>query len=184
MVIGKLKAKEFKEKNLAKSIRVCTFVEDNDLLCEGDDLADYVLKQKIMRALKNLSLDNVLFISINTVPVETEFPMEGLLHNSWFETAGESDYYEEKASLSLEYGKIFCVSLGYVKDHQLNIKTIQGEEEEIIKELFRIVDAFQNNWSNVYLCGHSIKSFILPYITCVEQLSTIFLFNTYSMLRV
>ena len=117
-----------------------------------------------MRALKNLSLDNVLFISINTVPVETEFPMEGLLHNSWFETAGESDYYEEKASLFPEYGKIFCVSLGYVKNHQLNIKTIQGEEEEIIKELFRIVDAFQNNWSNVHLCGHSIKSFILPYI--------------------
>jgi hypothetical protein len=48
----KLKAKEFKEKNLAKSIRVCTFVEDNDLLCEGDDLADYVLKTKNYESIK------------------------------------------------------------------------------------------------------------------------------------
>lgn len=133
-----------------------------------------------MRALKNINLENTLFISISTVPVETEFPIEGLLHNSWFEAVEDSDYYEEKASLLPEYGKIFCVSLGYVKNHNLNIKTIQGEESEVIESLFKMVDAFQNNWGTLHLCGHSIKSFILPYVmrrAMINGISVQYLFD-------
>ena len=40
----KIKAKEFLEKNLVKSIKVSTFVEESEFLEEGDDIADYIIK--------------------------------------------------------------------------------------------------------------------------------------------
>lgn len=117
-----------------------------------------------MRALKNIELGKVLFISIECVPQENELPVQGLTYNSWTDGGNEAESYAETAPLFPEYGRIFCVSLGYVNNHQLNIKTIQGEEKEVIATLFKMVDAFQNSWGNVYLCGHSVKSFILPYV--------------------
>ena len=117
-----------------------------------------------MRALKNIELGKVLFISIECVPQENELPVQGLFYNSWTDGGNEAEAYAETAPLFTEYGRIFCVSLGYVSNHQLNIKTIQGEEKEVIETLFKMVDAFQSSWGSVNLCGHSVKSFILPYV--------------------
>jgi len=117
-----------------------------------------------MRALKNIDLGKVLFISIECVPQENELPIEGLFYNSWTDGGNKAESYTETAPLFPEYGRIFCVSLGYVNNHQLNIKTIQGEEKEVIETLFSMVGAFQNSWSTIHLCGHSVKSFILPYV--------------------
>ncbi len=117
-----------------------------------------------MRALKNIELGKVLFISIECVPQENELPVQGLFYNSWTDGGNEAEAYAETAPLFAEYGKIFCVSLGYVSNHHLNIKTIQGEEKEVIETLFKMVDAFQSSWGSVNLCGHSVKSFILPYV--------------------
>jgi hypothetical protein len=117
-----------------------------------------------MRALKNIDLGKVLFISIECVPQENELPVQGLTYNSWTDGGNEAESYAETAPLFPEYGRIFCVSLGYVNNHQLNIKTIQGEENELIETLFKMVNAFQNSWGTVHLCGHSVKSFILPYV--------------------
>ena len=117
-----------------------------------------------MRAVKNINLEKILFISIETVPQETELAKEGLMHNSWSERVNDSESYTETAPLFAEFGKIFCVSLGYVKNHQLNIKTIQGDEKEIIETTYKMVDAFRRTWGNLTLCGHSLKGFAIPYV--------------------
>lgn len=117
-----------------------------------------------MRAVKKINLEKILFISIETVPQETELAKEGLMHNSWAERVDDSDSYTETAPLFAEFGKIFCVSLGYVKNHQLNIKTIQGDEKEIIETTYKMVDAFRRTWGNLTLCGHSLKGFAIPYV--------------------
>ena len=133
-----------------------------------------------MRALKNIDLEKVLFISIDTIPQETELTKEGLMHNSWSERVDDSDSYTETAPLFAEFGKIFCVSLGYVKNHHLNIKTIKGDEKEVIETLFKMVDAFQSSWGTIHLCGHSVKSFILPYVmrrAIINDVSVHYLFD-------
>ena len=52
-----------------------------------------------MRALKNIDLGKVLFISIECVPQENDFPIEGYLH-SWTEGGNESESYTETALIS------------------------------------------------------------------------------------
>ena len=133
----KIKAKEFLNKNLVKSIKVSRFVEESEFLEEGDDIADYIIKAVKNESSKENQPRENSFISIETVPQETELAKEGLMHNSWTERVDDSDSYTETAPLFAEFGKIFCVSLGYVKNHHLNIKTIQGDEKEIIETVFR-----------------------------------------------
>jgi len=81
-----------------------------------------------------------------------------------------SDIYFQKASLSAEWGKIVCISVGQVKFDDddkpyMQKKSFYGEDER------DLLSSFVNFMSQVFfkapgikLVGHNIKGFDLPYI--------------------
>lgn len=74
-----------------------------------------------------------------------------------------NDLYIEKAGLHPEFGRIICVSVGYIKDGEFKINSYEGDNEvEIldgVKKLFNKIDSL--GW---YLGGHTIKRFDIPYL--------------------
>jgi uncharacterized protein YprB with RNaseH-like and TPR domain len=88
-----------------------------------------------------------------------------LNRNKEQETA-ESVY--ERAGIYAEFGKIICISCGYLQgqgdERKLVIKSFADEDE---KKLLRAFAEMLKNWSGdaeKYLCAHNGKEFDYPYI--------------------
>lgn len=127
------------------------------------------------------NITKLLFLDIETVGQykngETLLENDPQLHKVWDETGNDyfkrhypedfklssSETYIKRAALLAEFGKIVCISVGFVlPDGEIKIDSFTGTEEEILnkcKDLFNRVDNLGFN-----LCGHNIKNFDLPYI--------------------
>lgn len=69
------------------------------------------------------------------------------------------DHYIAKAGLFAEFGKIVCVSMGYVSDEKINVKSYYGDNElDILKQ---VRDALQKATS---LVAHNGKDFDYPWL--------------------
>ena len=69
------------------------------------------------------------------------------------------DLYNKTAALSPIYGKVICVSAGFVVGNKFMYKCITGTEAEIITEFFELV-----NSSNKVLCGYNLISYDINYL--------------------
>jgi len=130
------------------------------------------------------TLKNVLFVDIETVPQtqlldELSETMQGLwmhkcrqfLPDKTIEPTKEiaADLYRQKAGIFAEFGKVICISIGYlseVKDNEcrLRIKSLHGEEAEILSAFTDILDLHYDDPDEQFLCGHNIKEFDIPYL--------------------
>ncbi len=75
-----------------------------------------------------------------------------------------SELYTAKAAIYAEFGKIVCISLGFQDGQHFRVKSITGDEKELIESFFQII---QNNYAdarNAIFVGHNIKEFDIPYI--------------------
>ena len=128
--------------------------------------------------MQNLNIENLLIIDIETVSQYAcfdELPLNWQqlwsekisYYLSEQETANE--YYNKKAAILAEFGKIICISAGYFKkengQYQLRIKSFSGDNEKMILESFiESLDQWYNIKKNISFCGHNVKEFDLPYI--------------------
>lgn len=124
--------------------------------------------------------DHVLFLDIETVSGKQNFnelnerlkeqwqkKSEGLSKYADEEKASE-EWYLEKAALYPEFGKIVCISVGFIVSTtdgaQIRIKSFYGsEEKDVLLEFFALVNQYfkdENNW----LCAHNGREFDFPYI--------------------
>lgn len=69
------------------------------------------------------------------------------------------ELYKKKAALKMGYTKIVSIGVGFIKGKELHIKALDGEEEDIIKQLCVIAQSFD------YVCGANILAFDLPMIS-------------------
>lgn len=67
--------------------------------------------------------------------------------------------YNTKASLTMNYGVIVAIGVGFIKDNSVYIKSLKGDESCIIKDFCQIAAKFK------YLCGSNIIGYDLPMIT-------------------
>jgi len=67
--------------------------------------------------------------------------------------------YLKKAALKMGYTKIVSIGVGFIKDGELHIKALDGEEGDIIKQFCVIAQSFD------YVCGANIIPFDLPMLT-------------------
>lgn len=67
--------------------------------------------------------------------------------------------YDREAALSPVFNKIVCITVGYVKDNVLNIKTFSGEQRDIIRKFYDVL-----NKGTLVPCGYNIISFDMPVI--------------------
>ena len=123
-------------------------------------------------------LQNILFLDIETVPQYScydELPQDWkklwdlksvyLLRNKEIET---SVTIYERAGIYAEFGKIICISCGFLQGHgnekKLSIKSFHGDDEKLI--LFQFCEML-NRWGNgnsKFLCAHNGKEFDFPFL--------------------
>jgi len=125
-----------------------------------------------------MNFNNILFLDIETVSqYETynHLPDDwkelwnlkaGIINRNKEEETSESCY--PRASIYAEFGKIICISCGYLQgnseDRKMIIKSYCGHDEK--KLLTEFADMLQK-WSGEaekYLCAHNGKEFDYPYI--------------------
>ena len=123
--------------------------------------------------IKNIPIERVLFLDIETVPAfgnwEEVSPEEQKLWDK--KTKGqrgdevfEGEFYEERAGVMAEFGKIICISVGMLeKGNYLRIKSFLGDDEaRLLEDFGKIFNS--SRLSNSILCAHNGKEFDFPWI--------------------
>jgi uncharacterized protein YprB with RNaseH-like and TPR domain len=126
--------------------------------------------------LDNIRIEDVLFLDIETVPVAKSIDMlEPRMQTLWekkskqFRTAEQTanDVYE-RAGIYSEFGKIICISVGYIKEkdpYAVRLKSFYGDDEKVIlNEFSAMLSKFCKPNREALLCAHNGKEFDYPYI--------------------
>ena len=119
-------------------------------------------------AFKKINIEDVLFFDIETVHRSPKLEIESKEfdlfryknRNRETEELLSSEetiaLYEKIGALKMGFNKIVTIGVGFVKNGTLRIKSICGEEEDILKEFFNICSKFK------FVCGFNIIAFDLP----------------------
>ena len=88
-------------------------------------------------------------------------------HKAEFIKREESDTPDKlfnRAGIYSEFGKIICISVGFMKNREFRIKSFYGEDEYILlKEFSELLQKYYNSRDHL-LCAHNGKEFDYPYI--------------------
>ncbi len=124
--------------------------------------------------LNNLSLENILFLDIETVPAYPGFDaVPEKFQKLWEKKAARLKYLGEdltpsdlyaQAGIYAEFGKIVCVSCGYMNGSEVRLKSFYGDDEKILLEEFAQLLTKHYYKSDALLCGHNGKEFDFPYL--------------------
>lgn len=126
--------------------------------------------------LRNLNIEEVLFLDIETVPLEPEFKE---LNEKWrqlwehkmqnrIDNDEPAEVLYNRAGIYAEFGRIICISVGYVfqKKGELffRVKSFYDEDEKtLIQHFFDALEAFSRKGKRK-LCAHNGQEFDFPYI--------------------
>jgi len=127
--------------------------------------------------LKDLKIENLLFLDIETVPEVYKFDQIDEKTKELFESKTrfmrkeETTYdmiYDQRAGIYAEFGKIVCISVGFVTNSgtgkQIRMKSYYHEDEEtLLLQFKKLLDEHYTD-PNKALCGHNAKEFDFPYI--------------------
>jgi len=124
--------------------------------------------------LNNLSLENILFLDIETVPAYPEFTkVPEKFQKLWTKKAAQLKYLGEdltpadlygQAGIYAEFGKIICVSCGFMNGNEVRLKSFYGDDEKILLEEFTHLLNKHYHSPESLLCGHNGKEFDFPYL--------------------
>ena len=123
--------------------------------------------------LEKVKLEKILFLDIETVPQTyayedlDEKTKELFNQKNRFAQNDEKSYemlYNEKGGILAEFGKIICISVGFVQENSLGrtmrLKSFAHDDEEtLLKQFKSLIEA-----RDYLLCGHNSKEFDIPYI--------------------
>lgn len=127
--------------------------------------------------LEKVPLEKVLFLDIETVPQTYRFPDldENTRHlfeaKTRFMQNEEKSYeqlYNDRAGIYAEFGKIVCISVGFVREtstgRTIRMKSFYHDDEETLLKQFKSLLEDHYNTPYHILCGHNAKEFDFPYI--------------------
>ena len=128
-------------------------------------------------------IENILFFDIETVPAVGVFhELPERLQSMWAtkvektrarmpdrynESDSIGDIYRHDAAIFAEFGKVVCISVGYIYHTQgerhLKLKSFYNDDEALLLNEFK---ELLNSWDKPErtLCGHNIKEFDIPYV--------------------
>jgi uncharacterized protein YprB with RNaseH-like and TPR domain len=122
---------------------------------------------------ENLKLNEILFLDIETVPMCSsmdEMPESFQKHwekkSAYFRSENEtaSDVYQ-RAGIYSEFGKIICISVGYIHNEVFRVKSFADDNEKKLLLEFSSMISVWDKTGNKLLCGHNLKEFDVPYIS-------------------
>lgn len=124
--------------------------------------------------LKEIKLNNVFVIDIETVPQKEKFEeLPSNIQELWEQKSqyqrqdeqSASDFYE-RAGIWAEFGKIVCISVGIYhleqKQIHLRVRSFAHDDEKTILKQF--VNLLNKQSKNLQLCAHNGKEFDFPYL--------------------
>lgn len=127
--------------------------------------------------LDKVRLEKVLFLDIETVPQIYEFGQMEEKGKALFEAKTRfmqkddktfEDLYNERGGIYAEFGKIVCISVGFINSsstgNQIRMKSFYHDDEETLLKQFK--GLLEEHYNSPYhlLCGHNAKEFDFPYI--------------------
>jgi hypothetical protein len=80
------------------------------------------------------------------------------------------EFYEARAAIMAEFGKIVCISAGYFREEggslQLRVRSFYREDEaKLMEDFARAVTQFgQASKQKLWFTGHNIREFDIPYL--------------------
>lgn len=127
--------------------------------------------------MKKAPLQRILFLDIETVPQVYQFDDLDEKTKTLFEAKtrfmikedlGSDQVYDERAGIYAEFGKIVCISVGFINEtttgRQIRMKSFYHEDEETLLIQFKkLLDEYADSRAGI-LCGHNSKEFDIPYI--------------------
>jgi hypothetical protein len=122
-----------------------------------------------MKALKNINIERVVFLDIETVRAEKTLTTESRYFGAWeyycINNKKEDVFlhWEEKAALFPEFAFIACITVGVFHNGEVRMITYQGEEKQLIQDFFSMLSKSFNK-KGVQICGHAIINFDAPFI--------------------
>ncbi|MBG15551.1 MAG: 3'-5' exonuclease [Crocinitomicaceae bacterium] len=128
--------------------------------------------------LNNIDTSKLLFLDIETVPLTYRFSeLNDTSKSLWDkktkflqEREGTSaDKIYEKAGIYAEFGKIICISVGFMVqvkgEHQIRLKSFSSsDEKEVLQGFIDLLNSHYNH-NSYMLCAHNGKEFDFPYIS-------------------
>jgi predicted PolB exonuclease-like 3'-5' exonuclease len=128
--------------------------------------------------LNEVKKENILFIDVETVPQYKDYEAvpenkkKFWEHKASFLAKGEEQTPEnlyERAGIYSEFGKIICISSGFIKTNEgnteLHVKSFYGHDERtILTQFLEVVNKLGQSPQKWYLCAHNGKEFDFPYI--------------------
>ena len=125
--------------------------------------------------LQQISLENILFLDIETVPEHANFnQLDEELQELWdkktkYQRKEEftAEEFYERAGIWAEFGKIICISVGYFVfkngERNFRVTSFYGKERELLIDFKKLIDTYFNKKEHL-LCGHNAKEFDFPFI--------------------
>ena len=122
--------------------------------------------------LQQLNLEHVLFLDIETVPQHANYKdVPERLKNLWNKKAGFLARNEEspeelygRAGIYAEFGKIVCISVGFIHSGEIRLKSFYGHnEKELLQGFSELLTGFFGR-NDQLLSAHNGKEFDFPYI--------------------
>ena len=125
--------------------------------------------------IEKIRLDNILFLDIETVPLEENFnSLDDEMKHLWelkTQHQRKDDYtaeeFYDRAGIWAEFGKIICISVGYFVTkgdiRNFRVTTFFGEEKKILLDFNNLLSNHFDGSQNI-LCGHNAKEFDFPFI--------------------
>jgi len=121
---------------------------------------------------KHLNFHKILFLDIETVPAYKSFDEVPKIYKALWnkkakylkkevEDTPESLY--GRAGIYSEFGKIICISVGFIDGEKFRIKSFFGEEKKLLIDFADLLNQHYNKPDHL-LCGHNAKEFDFPYI--------------------
>ena len=126
--------------------------------------------------LDSIKIEDILFLDIETVP---QMPSMNLLEpqiqalwdkkSRFFRSPEETaETVYERAGIYAEFGKIICISVGYIKDKNplsFRLKSFFGDDEKgLLTEFSAMLSKFSKSKKDALLCAHNGKEFDFPFI--------------------
>jgi uncharacterized protein YprB with RNaseH-like and TPR domain len=121
-------------------------------------------------------LENILFLDIETVPEATDFAQLNEEAQDLFaakttykrkaDDVSAEEYYDH-AGIWAEFGKIVCISVGYITSttdgRQFRVRSFSGDEKQLLVEFKALLDTHFSTAQH-RLCAHNGKEFDFPFI--------------------
>jgi uncharacterized protein YprB with RNaseH-like and TPR domain len=125
--------------------------------------------------IEKISLENILFLDIETVPEEENFELldeeKKVLFGLKTQYQRKEDFtpeeFYDRAGIWAEFGKIVCISVGYFTFksdiRRFRVTSFYGEEKKILQDFSNLLNTHFNQPQHI-MCGHNAKEFDFPFI--------------------